>query len=117
MAFHSGTAPPPVMKPSVPSADKKTKYVKTEITKARTNDFEAYARQTENGVEFWLARDLQRLLKNFKTVIDKARTACEIVENCVPHDFRFLSSGRYLSCYTSKANKHWQNHSGTIAKT
>jgi DNA-damage-inducible protein D len=35
----------------------------------------------KNGVEFWLARDLQRLLeydewRNFSTVITKAKTAC-----------------------------------------
>ena len=57
--------------------------MKAEIIQSLTNDFESYARQTENGVEFWLARDLQWLLgyeqwKNFKTVIDKAITACEV---------------------------------------
>lgn len=27
-----------------------------------TENFEAHAQQTENGVEYWLARDLQHLL-------------------------------------------------------
>ncbi len=66
--------------------------MKAEIIQSLTNDFESYARQTENGVEFWLARDLQCLLgyeqwKNFKTVIDKARTACEMAEHRVSNHF------------------------------
>lgn len=48
-----------------------------------TATFEGHAQQTENGVEFWLARDLQHLLgygkwDNFVSVISKAKTACEI---------------------------------------
>ena len=36
---------------------------------------------TENGVEYWMARDLQKLLdysewRNFLLVIDKAKLAC-----------------------------------------
>lgn len=50
---------------------------------AMTETFEGHAQQTENGVEFWLARDLQFLLgytkwDNFLSVISKARTACEV---------------------------------------
>ena len=57
--------------------------VKTEIIQSLTTDFESYAKKTENGVEFWLARDLQHLLgygkwDNFKSVISKAKTTCEI---------------------------------------
>ncbi|WP_419611715.1 DNA damage-inducible protein D [Thiolapillus sp.] len=48
-----------------------------------TDNFEAHAQETENGVEYWLARDLQHLLDyskwdNFLNVISKAKTACEI---------------------------------------
>lgn len=48
-----------------------------------TETFEGHAQQTENGVEYWLARDLQFLLgyakwDNFLSVISKARTACEV---------------------------------------
>lgn len=48
-----------------------------------TSTFEAHAQQTEGGVEFWLARDLQHLLgygewRNFSSVISKAKTACEV---------------------------------------
>jgi DNA-damage-inducible protein D len=42
----------------------------------------AVQREEESGTEFWLARDLQRLLgyarwENFVNVLDKARTACD----------------------------------------
>lgn len=48
-----------------------------------TTSFEDHAQQTENGIEFWLARDLQHLLgygkwDNFQGVISKAKTACEL---------------------------------------
>ncbi len=48
-----------------------------------TDSFEAHAQETENGVEYWLARDLQHLLgyskwDNFLNVISKAKTACEL---------------------------------------
>ncbi|WP_419636324.1 DNA damage-inducible protein D [Thiolapillus sp.] len=48
-----------------------------------TDNFEAHAQETENAVEYWLARDLQHLLDyskwdNFLNVISKAKTACEI---------------------------------------
>lgn len=40
------------------------------------------SKKTDEGIEFWLARDLQKLLgydqwKNFQNVIAKAKTACE----------------------------------------
>lgn len=48
-----------------------------------TDSFEGHAGKTENGIEYWLARDLQYLLgysewRNFQGVITKAKTACEI---------------------------------------
>ncbi len=48
-----------------------------------TTTFEGHAQQTENGVEFWLARDLQQLLgykewRNFLNSVTKAKTACEV---------------------------------------
>ena len=57
--------------------------MKTELIYELTSTFEAHAQQTENGIEFWLARDLQHLLgytewRNFATVISKAKTACEV---------------------------------------
>jgi DNA-damage-inducible protein D len=57
--------------------------MKTEIVKELTETFEAHAQQTESGVEYWLARDIQHLLgyakwDNFLNVISKAKTACEV---------------------------------------
>lgn len=58
--------------------------MKTELVKSLTATFEAHAQRTEQGVEYWLARDLQYLLgyaewRNFSnTAISKARTACEL---------------------------------------
>lgn len=48
-----------------------------------TNNFESFANKSSDGVEFWLARDLQHLLgygkwENFQKVINKAKTACEL---------------------------------------
>jgi len=53
-----------------------------EIIQSLTDNFEAYSRKTDNGVEFWLARDIQQLLgydkwDNFLGVISKAKIACE----------------------------------------
>ena len=55
--------------------------MKKEIIQKLIKDFEAYTKYTKNGFEFWLARDLQKLLgyekwDNFKSVIDKAKSAC-----------------------------------------
>lgn len=48
-----------------------------------TSTFESHAQETDEGIEFWLARDLQHLLgylewRNFLKVVFKAKTACEI---------------------------------------
>jgi DNA-damage-inducible protein D len=57
--------------------------MKNELIHTLTESFEGHAQQTDNGVEFWLARDLQHLLgygkwDNFQGVISKAKTACEL---------------------------------------
>ena len=57
--------------------------MKRELIHTMTQDFESYAQQTDTGIEFWLARDLQHLLdytewRNFTLVINKAKTACEV---------------------------------------
>ncbi|MCK9489356.1 MAG: DNA damage-inducible protein D [Xanthomonadales bacterium] len=59
---------------------------------ALTATFEGHAQLTENGVEYWLARDLQHLLgyskwDNFQSVISKARTACEISGHVIADHF------------------------------
>jgi hypothetical protein len=66
--------------------------MKSDLIHTLTDTFEAHAQQAENGVEFWLARDLQYLLgytkwDNFLNVISKAKTACEISEHQVSDHF------------------------------
>ena len=63
-----------------------------EVVETLTNNFESHARKTEDGVEFWLARDLQHLLGytkwvNFMNVIMKAKTACEISHHEISDHF------------------------------
>lgn len=57
--------------------------MKREIVYKLTENFEDFLHLTEDGVEFWFARDLQHLLgyekwANFQNVISKAKTACEV---------------------------------------
>jgi len=66
--------------------------VKIEVIRTLTKDFESYSRQTENGVEFWLARDLQSLLgytdwRNFLQVVNRAKAACEVSEHRILDHF------------------------------
>ena len=56
--------------------------MKTELVRSLTETFEGHAQQTDSGVEFWLARDLQQLLgyakwENFLNAIEKAKIACD----------------------------------------
>lgn len=60
--------------------------MKTEVIQLLVNNFESYAKKTIEGVEFWLARDLQQLLgydkwDNFLNVISKAKIASENTGN------------------------------------
>lgn len=57
-----------------------------------TATFEGHAQQTDTGVEYWLARDLQHLLgygkwDNFQSVISKAKTACEVSGHAISDHF------------------------------
>lgn len=67
--------------------------MKKELVQTLTETFEAHAQQTENGVEYWLARDIQHLLgyaewRNFSnTAISKAKTACEVSGHAVADHF------------------------------
>jgi DNA-damage-inducible protein D len=66
--------------------------MKTEIVRGLSNSFEDHSRTTENGIEFWFARDLQHLLgysewRNFYKVIVKAKIACEATDNGVSDHF------------------------------
>jgi len=56
--------------------------MKHEIIMRLHKSFEDYAQQTEDGMFFWFARDLQVLLgydkwENFQKVIEKAKIACK----------------------------------------
>ena len=66
--------------------------MKNETVKSLTNTFENHSYMTENGIEFWYARDLQHLLgyskwDNFEKVINKAKTSCEASENNISDHF------------------------------
>jgi len=58
--------------------------MKTELVQSLTSTFEAHAQQTESGVEYWLARDLQHLLgyaewRNFSnSSISNGKTAYDV---------------------------------------
>jgi DNA-damage-inducible protein D len=63
-----------------------------EIILSLTANFEDFVQRTEDGVEFWLARDLQELLgyskwSNFVNVITKAKIACEVSNQNVSDHF------------------------------
>lgn len=65
-----------------------------------TGNFESHANQTEDGVDFWMARDLQHLLSytkwdNFQSVISKAKSACELSGEDI--DNHFADVGKMVS--------------------
>jgi DNA-damage-inducible protein D len=66
--------------------------MQNELIYTMTESFEDHAQETENGVEYWLARDVQYLLgyskwDNFLNVISKAKTACELSGHSVLDHF------------------------------
>lgn len=66
--------------------------MKTEQVQMLTETFEGHAQQTEGGVEYWLARDVQHLLgytkwENFLNVVNKAKTACEVSGHDIDNHF------------------------------
>lgn len=66
--------------------------MKKEIIQSLTNNFEEHSYTTEEGIEFWFARDLQHLLgyakwENFNKVITKAKIACEVSGNEISNHF------------------------------
>lgn len=66
--------------------------MKTEQVQMLTETFEGHAQQTEGGVEYWLARDVQHLLgytkwENFLNVVNKAKTACEVSGHDIGNHF------------------------------
>ena len=70
--------------------------MKKQLIYTLTSNFEEFVNRTEDGVEFWLARDLQKLLgytqwRNFVAVIEKAKTACETSNSSVSNHFADVS--------------------------
>jgi DNA-damage-inducible protein D len=66
--------------------------MKSEVISQLTETFEGHAQQTDTGVEYWLARDVQHLLgyaewRNFQNVLSKAKTACEVAGHEIGHHF------------------------------
>ena len=66
--------------------------MESDLIHTLTDTFEAHAQETDGGVEFWLARDLQHLLgytkwDNFLNVVSKAKTACEVSGHQVSDHF------------------------------
>lgn len=66
--------------------------MQTEMIHSLTTNFESCAHKTDEGVEFWLARDVQHLLgyskwENFQNVIFKAKTACELSKQEIDNHF------------------------------
>jgi len=65
----------------------------TDVIQSLTSTFEAHAQQTEDGVEYWLARDIQHLLgyaegRNFnQSAVSKAKIACEVSGHPVSDHF------------------------------
>ena len=66
--------------------------MKSDIIKSLSYNFEDHSQSTENGIEFWFARDIQHLLgysewRNFQKVITKAKISCEATGNDILDHF------------------------------
>ena len=66
--------------------------MKNDLIYQLTESFEGHAQRTENGIEYWLARDIQHLLgyakwEIFLNVISKAKTACEVTGHNIADHF------------------------------
>ncbi|MDI9310995.1 MAG: DNA damage-inducible protein D [Limnohabitans sp.] len=66
--------------------------MKNELVQSLTNNFEDHSQTTDNGIEFWFARDIQHLLgysewRNFNKIILKAKVSCEASCNLITDHF------------------------------
>lgn len=66
--------------------------MKSDIIKSLASNFESHSQTTENGIEFWFARDIQHLLgykewRNFQKVITKGKISCEATGNLIEDHF------------------------------
>ncbi|MFA6058613.1 MAG: DNA damage-inducible protein D [Taibaiella sp.] len=74
--------------------------MKTDLIQNLTHTFESHAQKTDDDIEFWLARDIQRLLgyskwDNFLNVVSKAKIACEI--SSYPVSDHFADVGKTIT--------------------
>jgi DNA-damage-inducible protein D len=74
--------------------------MKSSLIKTLTEKFEQNSHLTEDGAEFWRARDLQHLLDyskwdNFQNVISKAKTAFELSGEVI--DDHFADVGKMVT--------------------
>lgn len=72
--------------------------MKKEIITKLKNDFES-ATFEEQGIEYWSARDLQKLLgytdwRNFLSVIDKAKEAC--INSQIDPNYHFVDVNKMI---------------------
>lgn len=75
--------------------------MKKELINTLTATFEEHVNYTDQGIEFWFARDIQHLLEytkwdNFLKVIYKAKTACEASNNDILDHFAEVGKMVYL---------------------
>ena len=66
--------------------------METDLSRYNENTFEGIKHVTEEGIEFWYARELQTVLeytewRNFETVINKAKEACNTSGNNMSDHF------------------------------
>src|SRR3989338_6638517 len=74
--------------------------MKHEIVQKLHKNFNDYSQKTEDGLEFWFARDLQVLLgydqwKNFQKVIEKGKIACK--NNGLVVEDQFAEVGKMIT--------------------
>lgn len=67
-----------------------------DIEKYSQSDFEKAKQHTQDGVEFWYARDLKDILeyeqwRNFLTVVEKAKESCKNAKNDIGEHFADVS--------------------------
>ncbi len=84
--------------------------MKKEIIKSLTNEFESFVNFTNQGIEFWFARDLQHLLgyskwDNFLKVINKGKVACETAGHQVYDHFADVGKMVKIGSGTERAIK------------
>ena len=78
----------------------KERYNMKEITQYNEKTFESIKHITDDGEEFWTARELQEVLEyskwgNFKKVIDKAKEAC--INSDVNVSYHFADVGKMIA--------------------